>query len=145
MKSIKEIMTKGVECVSPDTPVVRLAETMKSLDVGSLPICENDRLTGMVTDRDIVVKVLAEGRDPAATKASEIMSAPITYCFEDQDIGEAARIMEAKQVRRLVVLSREKRLVGIISLGNLVLKGGSSELVSEVLEKVSEPGKQKVA
>lgn len=139
MKTLKEIMTPNVTCLGPDSSLREVAAKMKELDAGSIPICDKDRLVGMVTDRDIVVKTLGSDRDPEAVKASDVMTSPIVYCFEDQSVDDVARIMEARQVRRLVVLSREKRLVGIVSLGDISVKGGSNEVSEEILEQVSKP------
>ena len=138
MKTLKEVMSAGVCCLSPESSLSEVAAKMKELDVGSIPICENDRLVGMVTDRDIVTKALVD-KEPMDTKAREIMTSPIVYCFEDQDVGEAARIMEVKQIRRLVVLDRNKKLVGIVSLGDLSVRSGNEELIQEVTEDVSRP------
>jgi CBS domain-containing protein len=135
-------MTQNAQCLDPESSLRAVAAKMKEIDCGAVPICHNDRLVGMVTDRDMVTKALAEGRDPNSTRARDVMTSPIVYCFEDQDIGEAARVMEVRQIRRLVVLNKDKRLVGIVSLGDLSLRGGSEELPSEVLEKVSEPRHQ---
>lgn len=139
MKTLKEVMTTPAQCLGPDTSLRDIAAKMKELDAGSIPICDKDRLVGMVTDRDIVIKTLGSGRDPEAVRAGDIMTSPIVYCFEDQAVEDVARIMEARQVRRLVVLSREKRLVGIVSLGDISLKGGSNEVSEEILEQVSRP------
>jgi CBS domain-containing protein len=141
VKTLKDVMSKGVECMEPGSSLREVAVKMKELDAGSIPICDNDRLVGMVTDRDLVLETLAVDRDPDQVKAEDVMTSPIVYCFEDQDIGEAARIMEARQIRRLAVLSREKRLVGIVSLGDLSLRAGDHELAQEVLEEVSKPGR----
>ncbi|HEY8280299.1 MAG TPA: CBS domain-containing protein [Bdellovibrionota bacterium] len=142
MKILRDVMTQNAQCLDPESSLRAVAAKMKEIDCGAVPICHNDRLVGMVTDRDMVTKALAEGRDPNSTRARDVMTSPIVYCFEDQDIGEAARVMEVRQIRRLVVLNKDKRLVGIVSLGDLSLRGGSEELPSEVLEKVSEPRHQ---
>ena len=138
---VKQVMTRGVECISPNTTVQEAARKMKALNVGPLPICDNDRLTGMLTDRDITVRVAAEGRNPATTTVREAMTPEVVYCFEDQDVREAARIMEERQIRRLVVLNRDKRLVGIVSLGDLATQTSDEELdsseLSETLSGVS--------
>jgi CBS domain-containing protein len=138
MKQIKDIMTPGVRCVSPDTTLTEAAKLMGELDVGSLPICNKERLVGMVTDRDIAVRAVARGEDPKSTKVKEVMSEGIVYVFEDQDAEEAARLFETQKIRRLAVLNREKRLVGIISLGDLAVNAGSS-IGGEALKEVSEP------
>ena len=136
---IKEVMTKGAECVSPSSTLQDAARKMKNLDVGPLPVCDNDRLVGMLTDRDITVRATAEGCDPKTTKVEDVLTPDVIYCFEDQDVQEAARLMKENQIRRLVVLNRDKRLVGIISLGDLAVETGDEQLTGETLEKVSEP------
>ena len=112
---------------------------MKAFDVGMLPVCENDRLIGTITDRDIVVRALAEGLNPSATTVREVMTPEIAYCFEDQTISEAAGVMEQRQVRRLPVLNREQHLVGIVSVGDLAVRTHKDKLAGHVLEKVCEP------
>src|SRR5262249_18576538 len=113
---------------------------MKNLDVGPLPVCgDNDRLAGMLTDRDITVRAVAEGRDPRGTTVQEGMTPDVIYCFEDQDVREAARLMQERQVRPLVVLHRGKRLVGIVSLGDLAVETGDAKLAGSTLEQVSLP------
>src|SRR5687768_17541668 len=99
---VKEVMTRGVECVSPNANLQEAAAKMKSLDVGTLPVCDNDRLVGMITDRDITVRATAEGEAPRDIRVRDIMTPEVIYCFEDALVGEAARLMEQKQVRRLV-------------------------------------------
>ena len=136
---VRDIMTKGAECVTPSTTQQDGARKMKNLDVGSLPVCENDRLVGMLTDRDIVVRAIADGCDTKTTTVREVMTPDIVYCFEDQDVQEAARLMEENQVRRLVVLNRDKRLVGVLSLGDIAVETGDEHLTGKTLEKVSEP------
>jgi CBS domain-containing protein len=136
MRTIKEVMTKNAQCLDPSSSLRDVALKMKELDAGSIPICENDRLVGMVTDRDIVLKTFANGQNPATATARDVMTSPIVYCFEDQDVGEAARMMEVKQIRRLVVLGRDKKLVGIVSLGDIAVRG-SEELSGEILQKVA--------
>lgn len=136
---VKEIMTRGAACARPGETLQQAAQKMRDLDVGPLPVCgDNDRLVGMVTDRDITVRAVAEGWDPGQKHVSDVMSPGVTYCFEDQDVDEAAKLMKEKQVRRLVVLDRDKRLTGIVSLGDLALEGGK-KLAGETLKKVSEP------
>jgi CBS domain-containing protein len=118
--------------------LVEVASQMRELDVGALPICENDRLAGMITDRDLVLRGLAEGRDPHSTPVRALMSPGIIYIFEEQDVEEAARLMEVKKIRRLPVLNSEKRLVGIVSLGDLAVDAGMV-LSGEALKEISRP------
>ena len=136
---LKDIMTPNPRCVSPDDSLQEAARTMRDLDVGPVPVCDHDRLAGMITDRDITVRAVAEGKDPRTTKVREVMTGEIIYAFEDQDVQEAARTMQERQVRRLVVLNRDKRLLGIVSLGDLAVKAGDERLSGEALEQVSEP------
>ena len=136
---VRDVMTKGAECISPTTSLQEAARKMRDLDVGPLPVCENDRLVGMVTDRDITVRAVAEGCDPRTTTVKEVMTPDVVYCFEDQDVQQAANLMKQKQVRRLMVLNRDKRLVGIISLGDLAVETGDEHLTGRTLEEVSLP------
>jgi CBS domain-containing protein len=132
-------MTKGGECTHPDATVREAAVRMQTLDVGSLPVCENDRLIGMVTDRDMTVRTTAAGADPNDARVRDAMTAQIHFCFEDQDVADAARLMKEKQIRRLPVLNREKRMVGIVSLGDLAVETQDEQLAGNTLEAVSEP------
>ena len=116
---IREIMTTNVECVSPDTGLTDLANKMKTLDVGFIPVCENDRLVGTVTDRDIVVRGCAGGQDIASCKASDIMTKNVFWCFEDQDVKDVAKQMRDNEVRRMLILNQGKRLVGVVSIGDI--------------------------
>jgi CBS domain-containing protein len=136
---VKDVMTRGAECISPDETLQEAARKMKNLDVGALPVCDRDRLAGMVTDRDIVVRAVAEGRDPRTVRIRDAMTEGVTYVFEDDDINEAARLMRQKQIRRLVVLNRDKRLAGIVSLGDLAVETGDEHLAGRTLEDVSQP------
>jgi CBS domain-containing protein len=134
-------MTPNVETIHPDRPLQEAAEMMKTLDVGSLPVCDNRRLLGMLTDRDITVRAVAAGRDPTRTKVGDTMTPAMIYCFEDQEIQEAATLMEQHQIRRLPILNRNQQLVGIVSLGDLAVESKDERLSGEVLEEVSEPAK----
>jgi CBS domain-containing protein len=137
---VNEVMTQGVECARPTDSIADAAKKMRDLDVGSLPVCgENDRLVGMITDRDITVRATAAECDPCGTRVQDVMTPEVIYCFEDQEVGEAVQLIEENQIRRLVVLNDDKRLVGIVSLGDLAVKGGNDELSGEALEQVSEP------
>jgi len=124
---VREIMTSNVECLGPEITLKEVAQEMKSLDVGFMPICENDRLVGTVTDRDIVIRAVADGLDMNICKARETMSRDIVYAFEDDDVKTVAEKMREKDVRRILILDRAKRLVGVVSIGD----------ISKVEEKVS--------
>jgi len=116
---VREIMTTNVECVSPDAGLLELANKMKTLDVGFIPICESDRLVGTVTDRDIVIRGLAGGKSINTCKAQDIMTKDVFWCFEDEDVKEVASKMREKEVRRMLILNPEKRLVGVVSIGDI--------------------------
>ena len=135
---VKDVMTENPQVVLPQTSLKEVADTMKSLDIGVLPVCENDRLVGMITDRDIVVRAEAEGLSPAAN-VDQAMTPDVTFCFEDDDLDSAVKLMEEKRIRRLPVLNADHRLVGIVSLGDLAVSG--DQAAGEVLERVSEPAK----
>ena len=136
---LRDVMTRGVREISPDTPLREAARHMKDLNVGVLPVCDGSKIVGMLTDRDIAVRGVAEGCDPDSTRASELMSPGVIYCYEDEDVREAARLMEEKQIRRLLVMDRGHQAVGIVSLGDLATRHGDDRLSGEVLERVSEP------
>ena len=136
---VKEVMTRGAECVAPDATLQEAAQKMKGLDVGPLPVCDNNRLVGMLTDRDITVRAVAEGKDPRTSRVRDVMTEGITYCFEEDDVADAARLMKERQIRRLVVLNRDKRLAGIVSLGDLAVETGDEHLAGKTLEHVSQP------
>jgi CBS domain-containing protein len=133
---VKEVMSRNVECVRPDASLQDAAGRMKSLDLGLLPVCDNDRIVGMVTDRDITVRAVAEGKDPARTVVDDVMSVGAVYCYEDQLVMDAALLMREHRIRRLVVLNHDKRLVGIVSLGDLAVETGEEELVGSTLDGV---------
>jgi CBS domain-containing protein len=138
---LKDVMSREVQVVRPDATIQEAARKMAELNVGTLPICDGERLVGMVTDRDITVRAIAAGRDPKTTQIREASTDQIVYCFEDQDVREAARLIEEKQIRRLPVLNRDKRLVGIVSVGDLAVRTHDQGLAGEVVERVSEPSR----
>jgi len=136
---IRDILTKNPHVVRPDAMISEAAKMMKQHNIGMLPVCDGQRLVGSITDRDLAVRAIAEGRNPLATKVSDIMTPNVFWCYDDQELEEAAQLMEQKQIRRLPILNREKRLVGIISLGDFALRSQNDRLAEEVLECVSEP------
>jgi CBS domain-containing protein len=136
---VKEIMTHNVETVAPGDTLECAARKMDELNIGPLPVCEGNRVVGMLTDRDITVRATASGCDPKTTLVSDVMSLEIINCVEDQDVREAARLMAEKQVRRLLVMNQANDLVGIVSLGDLATEDRDRERPAEVLKKVSEP------
>ena len=134
---VKDAMHKGVDWVNPDTPIVELAKLMREHDIGAIPIGEDDHLVGMVTDRDIVCKGLAQdGFDPARATARDVMTAGIHCCREDDDLAKAVRHMEALKIRRLPVINKNKRMVGMLALGD-ISRSASGELVAECVKSVS--------
>ena len=134
---VKDAMHKGVDWVSPDTPVTELAKLMREHDIGAIPIGENDRLIGMVTDRDIVCKGLAQSSfDATRMTAREVMTPGIHCCREDDDLAKAVRHMEALKVRRLPVINKSRRMVGILSVGD-VSHSAPGDLLSEYVKSVS--------
>jgi CBS domain-containing protein len=134
---ISEMMTRDVQMAKPDQSIREVARCMADLGCGALPVEEGDRLVGMITDRDIAVRAVANGLS-ADTPVRDVMSSEVMYCFEDQSVEEVARNMRDIQVRRLPVLSREKRLVGIIALGDLALD--AEEPAADALQGISRPG-----
>jgi len=138
---VREAMTRDVQLVKPQQPISEAARLMAKLDIGALPVEENDRLVGMITDRDIAVRAVAAGRGPD-TAVSEIMSREIKYCFEDQSVEEVTQNMGELRIRRLPVLTRDKRLIGILSLGDLAIDEGARDEAGEALGGISRPGGQ---
>jgi CBS domain-containing protein len=137
---INEVMTRHVACARPSDSVVDAAQRMKKFDVGSLPVCgDGQRVLGMITDRDIVLRGVTGRRDLHETKVQEIMTPDVEFCFEDQPVELAARQMRQKQIRRLVVLDDDHRLVGIVSLGDLAVEMDDEMLVGLALEGISQP------
>ncbi|WP_431858490.1 CBS domain-containing protein [Azospirillum sp.] len=140
---IREIMTKQVETVSPDTPLKEAARMMRDADIGFLPVGENDRLVGTLTDRDIAVRAVADGKDPNSARVRDAMSPGTAFVFEDQDSSEAATIMSEKQIRRLPVMNRDKRLVGVVAVGDLATRTTDDDVVGQTVEDLSQPGRSK--
>jgi CBS domain-containing protein len=138
---LSDIMTRNVEVIHPDAILQEAAIKMKELNIGSIPVCDGDRLQGMLTDRDITIRATAEGRDPKTLPVREVMTPKVYYCFEDQDVEEAARLMSNHQVRRLPIINREKRLVGIVSLGDLSVEIDNDRLTGNTLEEISTPSR----
>ena len=137
---ISEIMTRDPEFIDPSMSIREAATLMKNENIGAIPVGENDRLIGMVTDRDIAVRAVAEDRSPSSTSVRDVMSEKIFYCFEDDDLEKAARCMADNQVRRLPILNRNKRLTGIVSLADIAQSGEECEKIA--LEGVSEPSSE---
>ncbi|ALJ39403.1 MULTISPECIES: CBS domain-containing protein [Azospirillum] len=135
---IREIMTRDVEIASPDDTIQKAAQMMKDVDTGMLPVGENDQLVGMITDRDITIRATAEGKG-VDCKVRDVMTGGVCYVFEDETTEDASRNMSNLQVRRLPVVNRDKRLVGIVSLGDLAVENRAADEAQGALSNVSKP------
>ena len=134
---VSEIMTRDVRVASPSDDLQRAAQIMEKHDFGLLPVGENDRLVGMLSDRDITIRAVARGLSPGASTVRDIMSTEVKYVYDDESVQDAAKSMSELQVRRLPVLNRDKRLVGIVSLGDLALN--EPKPAGAALSSISQP------
>jgi CBS domain-containing protein len=133
-----DAMTREVRIATPEQSIRDVAKTMGEIDAGAMPVGENDRLVGMITDRDIAIRAVAEGKGPD-TPVREVMSTDkVLYCYDDEELEQVAKNMASQQVRRLPVVNREKRLVGIVSLGNLAQSEGRA--AGKAVKGVTKPG-----
>ena len=132
----KDMMHKGLECVSPDTAINLIAKKMRDLDVGAIPVAANGKLVGMVTDRDITIRCVVGNETMSSIKARDVMTSGVIYCRDNEDVEDAVRIMEGKQVRRLPVLNEAMQVVGMVSLGDLS-HALPRDLTGEVAKAVS--------
>jgi len=135
---VSKIMSRDVTLLNPDQTICVAASLMAEIDAGALPVGENDRLVGMITDRDIVIRAVAQGRS-ADTKVADVMSKEVLYCFDTDEIDDVARNMGKARVRRLPVVNRDKRLVGIVSLGDLARSDDATN-IGQTVTRVSTPG-----
>jgi CBS domain-containing protein len=136
---IRDAMTRDVRMVRPDQTIRDAAQLMAQMDIGALPVQDNDRLIGMITDRDIAVRAIADGKG-ADARVRDVMTNEIKYCYEDQTVEEVTRNMGEQRLRRLPVMNRDKRLVGILSLGDLAREETSQDDAGEALCGISRPG-----
>jgi len=136
MVKVVDVMHPGATWIEPDTSLADIAARMEKEDIGALPVGEDDRLIGMVTDRDIAVRAFCEQSDPMKLTARDVMSEPIVFCTANEDLEDAVRIMESKQVRRLPVIDNNRRMVGMLSLGDVAASAPPS-LAAETLKAVS--------
>jgi CBS domain-containing protein len=134
---LKEVMTREAAVIRPDATLDEAAELMRARNIGALPVCDGDRLLGMLTDRDMATRATAAGRDPLATRVDQVMTPNVIMGLEDQDVREAAQIMQDQQIRRLVVLDHDHRVVGMVSLDDLAA-AGNDPLVGQTLERIVE-------
>ena len=137
--NVSEVMTRKVEVIHPQTGLPEAAMAMRTHDIGSLPVMDEDRLVGILTDRDIATRAVAERRDLMTALVDDVMTRTVVHVFEDQEVGEAVELMATWQVRRLPVLDRERRLVGILALGDLAIKGRDLRDAGRALQGVSKP------
>jgi len=133
---VSQVMTNKVTWVAPDAALPDIARKMRDEDFGAMPVAEDDRLIGMITDRDIVVRCVAQDVDVRATTARQVMSPRVLYCFEDESVESVLQNMGANQVRRLPVINRDKRLVGVVSLGDL--SKAAQDPAGDALKEISE-------
>ncbi len=140
---VKDIMTEEFETIEPSESIVEAAKKMKSLNVGVLPVSQEDRIIGMITDRDIVVRVLAEEEDAESVTVEDAMSPEIVSCSAEDEIEHAADLMKEKQIRRLVVFDIFNKPVGVLTLGDIAAKTHASQLSGQILEAVSVAAKSK--
>ena len=138
---LKDIMTHTPKIVSPDCSVADAARQMGSLDVGFLPVGDEAKMVGVITDRDITIRCVAEGKDPAAQCVREVMTESVECLPQDASVEDASHLMETQQIRRIVVTDKAGRCVGVVSLGDLAVKTGDERLSGETLEEVSEPSR----
>jgi len=138
MQQLKDLMSGDVKVISPDMSIRDAARQMRDGDFGMLPVGENDRMIGTISDRDIAIRAVAEGKE-TATKVRDVMSEGIAWAFEDDSVEEAAKIMSKRQVRRLPVVNRDKRLVGIVALGDFAVESSEIRPAAEALSEISKP------
>jgi CBS domain-containing protein len=136
---VRDILTPDPEIIHPEASLCEAAQKMEQWDIGMLPVCDGDRLVGALTDRDIVIRAVRKGYDLINTQVKDVMTSRVRYCFEDDDVESAAQIMEDHQIRRLPVMNSAKRLVGMISVGDLAVRMHDEHLVEEVMEHVCLP------
>jgi CBS domain-containing protein len=140
MTKVQDIMTRGARSMAPSDSVVQAAQIMDELNVGAIPVCKDGELVGMVTDRDITVRAVAGARADAGTTLSDVMSAAVSWCYEDQSIEQAVEQMAGQQIRRLPVLDHSRHLVGMLSLGDVAVKLDADQ-AGQCLEQISEPAR----
>jgi CBS domain-containing protein len=136
---VRDVMTPDVIMVGPDATLAEAAQLMKDANIGPLPVCENGQVFGMVTDRDIAVRAVAEGLDPQTTRVREVMTPDLVCCFEADDVEEAVRLMQDTQRHRLLVIDDDRRLVGIVSIADLVPPDGYAEPEALWLNRATQP------
>ncbi len=137
--NVRDLMSRDVQTIEAADTLHHAAQRMRDLDVGPLPVLERGQLVGMLTDRDIVVRVVAEGRDPRSVPVRDAMTADVFFCFEDESLEQAAQVMESRQIRRLVVLDRDRNIAGILALADLARGDAGGAIVNDLVEEISQP------
>ena len=138
MQKLKDVMSRDVKVISPDETIKEAAQQMRKGNFGMMPVGENDLMIGAISDRDIAIRAVADGRDPSA-KVRDIMSEGIVWAYEDDSVDDAARLMGEHQIRRLPIMSADKRLVGIVALGDFAVNSSDIEAAGEALSEISKP------
>ena len=138
MQLLKNLMSRDVKVISPEMTIADAAKKMRDGDFGMMPVGEADRMIGSISDRDIAIRAVAEGKD-GGTKVRDVMTEGIAWAYEDDTVEQAARIMSERQVRRLPILNRDKRLVGIVALGDFAVERSEMKPAAEALSEISKP------
>ena len=138
MQKLKDVMTRDVQVIGPDETIQEAARQMRKGNFGMLPVGENDRMIGAISDRDIAINAVSEGKSPG-TKVREVMSEGIVWAYEDDALDDAAKLMSKHQIRRLPIVDAGKRLVGIVALGDFAVENSDIESVGETLSEISKP------
>jgi CBS domain-containing protein len=138
MQKLKDLMSRDVQIISPDGTIKEAAQQMRKGNFGMMPVGENDRMIGTISDRDIVIRAVAEGKDPS-TKVREIMSEGIVWAYEEDSVDDAVKLMSDHQIRRLPIVNADKRLVGIVALGDFAVESSAIEAAGEALSEISKP------
>jgi CBS domain-containing protein len=136
---VREVMTRPVRTITQTATIYEAAQLMKELGVGAIPVCHDRRLQGILTDRDIIIRVIAEERNPAETRVADVMTTDVTYCYENQTVDAAVRVMAGNQIRRLPIVTPEMELVGLVSLGDVAVRSDEPMAAGIALEGVSKP------
>lgn len=142
---VKEVMSGYVQWMAPEIPIAEVARIMRDNRIGCIPVGENDRLIGMITDRDITWRGVAAGQERGALTARDVMSKGVYFCFEDEGVDKAIQLMRDKEVHHLIVLNRQKRMIGLVSLGDLALKGDQATRTEVVQLAARDAAKRKAA
>ena len=137
MHKLKDVMSRDVQVISPDDLIQEAAQQMRAGNFGMMPVGENDRMVGAISDRDIAIRVVADGMDPGSTRVRDVMSEGIVWAYEDDSVDLAAKLMSEHQIRRLPILNADKRLVGIVALGDFAVESADIDVAAEALAEIS--------